>query len=480
VVLVALSLVSLCANLRSNRRLSRSLSATITSLQRQATHDHLTDLPNRAAFLSELAEAVACSETIGIMFTDVDQFKAVNDNYGHSVGDTLLRELSQRFTATLGANNVVARIGGDEFVMLVRCLDSDEQLAATAERVRRRANERIVAGDATIFPTLSIGLLRWSPEDGLITPDELLHRADLALYAAKRSGRDRATTYTPAMSQVIADKIAMASELRRAIEFNEFEVYYQPTVELATGRILGAEALLRWNHESHGLCAPDVFLDVAEETGLLVEIGRTALLESCRRFANLNSSRPDQDLSLTVNIAESELLAPGFRDFVEQALADSGLPGTALICEVREGVLTKDISIEAIESLQRLGVRLSLDDFGTGYSSLVQLRRFGVDQMKIARTFVAGVGINPADTAIVGAICDLGSGIGIEIVAEGVENQDQQRLLSAMGCRLGHGYLLGHPQTFTNFLKTVGRSEHQDLAAPVLTNNSARGSGGRA
>jgi diguanylate cyclase (GGDEF)-like protein len=411
-------------------------------LHHQAYHDPLTDLPNRALFMERVHEQLELpNQEIAVLFVDVDDFKTVNDSLGHAVGDALLVSVAARMRACVRPEDTVARLGGDEFaIMLPDVHDAAAQGRAVATRVLRAFELPVSAADELLSVHLSVGIAgsRESDSDG----DQLVRNADVAMYQAKSKGKARYELFEPAMADAIVRRHDLKEELGRAIERKQIVVQYQPIVELATGRIAAAEALVRWEHPARGLVPPSEFVPLAEETGLIVPLGRHVLHAACTQA----SSWPG-GLRMHVNLSVGELLARDLVTHVAEALATTGLEPSKLVLEITESQLLGDADAAAgrFEELRALGVAIALDDFGTGYSSLSYVHSLPLDILKIAKPFVDGLGQGGRDASFVGMIVDLARTLELQVIAEGIETPAQLTALRAVGAELGQGYLLGRP-----------------------------------
>ena len=421
------------------------------ALLHQAFHDTLTALPNRALFADRLGQALARRERrpteAAVLFLDIDRFKWVNDSLGHAAGDELLVGVAHRLQRVLRPGDTVARFGGDEFVVLCEEMGSGDEALLVADRMRHVLAAPFELGGREIGLTASIGiaLASTSTHD---TPDALLRDADAAMYRAKERGRDRVELFDDQMRSRAMARLETESALRRALEYGQMKVYYQPVVKLSTGRVAGVEALVRWNHPERGLVSPSEFITVAEETGLIVALGGFVLTEACLQVARWNCRHPaSPPLTVSVNLSAHQLRTRGLRDLVIRALKQSGLQPRFLCLEITETALVEDAdaSRAALDGLKDLGVTLAVDDFGTGYSSLIYLRRFPVGVLKIDRSFVVGLGTNAEDTAIVSGVVGLARALGMLAVAEGVETPEQAVRLAELGCPLGQGYHWSKP-----------------------------------
>jgi diguanylate cyclase (GGDEF)-like protein/PAS domain S-box-containing protein len=420
---------------------------TAERLQWAATHDDLTGLPNRTELLNRVDAVLAASAVgdVAVLFIDLDNFKVVNDSLGHEIGDTLLTAMSVRLREVVGPDAELARFGGDEFIVVLR--DGARDAMEVAERVRNAVRAAVDVEGTELFVSTSIGV-SINDREG-VTAAELLRDADAAMYRAKARGRDCIEAFAPGTHETTALALRTASELRRGLERGEIVPYFQPIVELTTGHVTGFEALARWLHPDRGLLAPDQFLPMAEETGLIDAIGATILRDTLAQFARWRARElPFADGTIAVNIGTRQVVDPAFAELVASVLAESGIPADSLWLEITETALLADVkaSTVALRNLRSLGLHLAVDDFGTGYSSLTYLKRFPVEAIKIDRTFVAGLGLDAEDTTIVEAVVNLGHSFGIDVVAEGLETPLQLARLRALGCDRGQGYLFGRPR----------------------------------
>ncbi len=420
-------------------------------LERQAFHDHLTGLPNRALFLDRaghaLARAARRGGEVAVLFLDLDEFKVVNDSLGHEAGDRLLVSVAGRLRACLRPGDTVARLGGDEFVVLLED-DGRGEAPRVAGRIAGGLRRSFVLEGHEVSVTASIGVAFGDPARG--DPGDLLREADLAMYRAKERGKARHEVFEEAMNARALERLRLEGDLRRAAAdpAQEFAVHYQPKVSLETGEIVGTEALLRWEHPERGLLFPEEFVALAEETGLIVPLGRWVLEEACRKTRGWQTRRPGgRPLEVGVNLSARQFRHEGLIGEVAGILKDTGLEHGTLDLEITEGVAMGDAgtTVGRLGLLKGLGVKLSVDDFGTGYSSLSYLKRFPVDHLKIDGSFVAGLGDDPKDETIVSNMVDLARGLGLQATAEGVETGEQLRRLRAMGCDVAQGYLFSEP-----------------------------------
>jgi diguanylate cyclase (GGDEF)-like protein len=417
-------------------------------LHHQAYHDPLTDLPNRALFMERVREEIASRQAaVAVLFVDLDDFKIVNDSLGHSVGDALLVSVAGRPRACVRPQDVVARLGGDEFAIMLPGVDEtpiDAEHVAT--RILRAFNAPLEAGDERVSIHLSIGIAdTWSSGgDG----DRLIRDADVAMYHAKSTGKGRFEFFDPAMAAAILRRHDMKEELLKALEREQIVVQYQPIVSLATGRISAAEALVRWEHPVRGLVPPSEFIPLAEETGLILSLGRHVLKEACAQCRRWREADPHADpLRMHVNLSAAELRAETLVAEIGQVLDEAEIPPTQLVLEITESQLLDDAtgSAERFAELRALGVRIALDDFGTGYSSLSYLHSLPLDALKIAKPFVDGLTGGGREAGFVSMIIDLAKTLELEVIAEGIETSAQLEALRDLGAALGQGFLLGRP-----------------------------------
>ncbi|GAA0545592.1 hypothetical protein GCM10010172_29060 [Paractinoplanes ferrugineus] len=413
---------------------------------REAHHDPVTGLPNRALFLKilnrVLASRVISTDPTSVLFIDLDRFKAVNDSLGHEAGDQLLALVARRLRGCVRASDTTARLGGDEFAAILH--DSPKEAATiVGDRIVAAIKEPFRVAGREIFIGASVGVAvsRESAEKS----EALLHNADVAMYRAKKDGPGRVLVYEPYMHAEALDHLSLRGDLQRALREGEFRLQYQPLVRLADGVPAGVEALIRWHSPTRGLVSPVDFIPMAEEFGLIVEIGQWALETSARQVAAWRREFPD--LGLNVNVSGHQLVHPRFADNVMRALAIAGLPSSAVTLELTESVLMSepDLGKAALHTLRSLGVQLSIDDFGTGYSSLAYLRELPVDELKIDRAFIARAELTGEDLALVRTIVELAQILGLRTVAEGIENAAQLLALRGLGCGYGQGYHLCRP-----------------------------------
>jgi diguanylate cyclase (GGDEF)-like protein/PAS domain S-box-containing protein len=416
-------------------------------LTHQAFHDPLTGLANRALFRDRVRHALALRrrtlQPLAVLFLDLDGFKAINDSLGHAHGDRLLGAVAGRLQACVRPGDTVARLGGDEFAVLLEELDGVHVAQQVAQRFIAELQSPFALDGHDVVVGASVGLALAEVDDDA---DELLRNADLAMYRAKTLGKNRCEIFEPDMHAAALDRMAIENDLRHAVVRDELRLHYQPVVELATGRVVGVEALLRWQHPERGLVSPLDFISVAEESGIIVPVGRWVLTEALRQVARWRRET-GLPLRLSVNISARQLQAPRLAEHVAKTLRSTGVSPNDLVLEITESMLVDDAerTIAKLHLLRELGVRLAIDDFGTGYSSLNYLRRLPVDVLKIDRSFVQGIGTEDELTSLTGAIVGIGRDLGLDTVAEGIEEPEQLAALRAMGCELGQGYLYARP-----------------------------------
>jgi diguanylate cyclase (GGDEF)-like protein/PAS domain S-box-containing protein len=427
-------------------------------LQHRAFHDALTGLANRHLFRDRVDHAVARSQRHGgafaVLFLDLDGFKGVNDSMGHQAGDQLLRVVGERLREATRGQDTPARLGGDEFAVLVEEMTDQVDAARVADRILETIRAPIELNGVRVQVDASIGIAVAGAEvrtaDLFLRndTDALLRNADIAMYMAKNSGRGRYEIFEPAMHVRVVERLKLESDLRAAIEDDQFELHYQPIVELATGAVAGAEALLRWRHPERGLVSPGEFIPAAEETGAIVEIGRWVLAEACRQLRIWDLRFPTGDpLKVSVNVSVRQLEDDQLVADVEHALQTSGICPSQLTLEITESAVMSDTQrfTELLQALKALGVHLAVDDFGTGYSNLAYMKHFPFDVLKIDRQFVDGLTRGTQDLALVQLIVSMGQTFGLDTVAEGIEEHDQLERFRDLKCTHGQGFLFAKP-----------------------------------
>jgi diguanylate cyclase (GGDEF)-like protein len=412
-----------------------------------ATHDALTGLPNRMLFMDRLEQSLVRAQRrntlVGVMFIDLDRFKRVNDTLGHASGDALICEVAQRLRSATRAEDVVARLGGDEFGVVIDVARISHVLQVV-EKILGVVSEPYRIAERELFSSCSIGVSVY-PNDGS-DGTSLLKHADTAAFTAKNGGRNRFQLYDAAMNTMAEERLQLETELHYALERDEFLFHYQPKLNLETGRIQGVEALIRWNHPGKGLLSPAVFLELLEEGGGIVKVGRTLLRSACFQTASWHAAG-FANLDVAVNISGKEFWHNNLVADVREALQQSGLPPHSLHLELTEGIFMQDVeaAVSIILALKALGVAVAIDDFGTGYSSLAHLKRFPLDILKIDRYFVKDIPHAPVNEALISSILALCRGLKLGTVAEGVENREQLEVLRKLGCQVVQGYFISRP-----------------------------------
>lgn len=419
-------------------------------LQRSVFHDGLTGLPNRDFFMDRLAQMIARSKRRGdspyaVMFLDGDRFKRVNDSLGHIAGDQLLMNLSARLKDCLREEDTLARLGGDEFGILLEDIEDPEYAVVVANRIQTSLEDPFKIEDQEIVFGVSIGIALGdvSYED----PTAPLRDADIAMYESKAKGRQRFTMFDPSMGTRAANLMQMENDLRAALEKNQFVVYYQPIMELGATDITGFEALIRWQHPEEGLVGPDEFIGIAEDTGMIMDIGDWILGEACHQIVDWQKQYNNEELTVSVNLSPEQLRQPDIVQRISARIDESGVCPACVKLEITESTIMRNPAEtrKKLEALRDLGLRFSIDDFGTGYSSLAQLGQFPIDILKIDRSFISAMGDPDGGTDIVRTILELGKALGMEVIAEGVETEEDQSTLQSMNCPYAQGFLFSRP-----------------------------------
>ena len=444
--------------------------------------DTLTELPNRLYFLDKLESALAARGTQGarpfsVLFLDLDRFKLVNDSLGHAAGDQLLTGVARRLRSCVRgqdatgrsdrAATTVARLGGDEFAVLLEGLRDESDAGLVAERILRRLSAAFTIEGRQVFAGVSIGI---AAGDSGETPEDLLRNADTAMYHAKARGRGRFEAFHPGLRAKAMARMELEADLQRALEAGEFALHYQPKVSLADRRITGFEALIRWQHPSRGLLYPVEFISIAEDTGLIIPLGKWILREACRQMAEWHRSVPRRPaLSVSVNISFKQLAESGLAEDIERILAETGLSPSGLRVEMTESSLMEnaETAVATLRRLRELNIGLEIDDFGTGYSSLSYLRQLPFDTVKIDRSFVSELGTTDDSSEIVSTILQLAKSMNLDVVAEGVETEEQLARLKKMGCRCGQGYYFSRPVDAAGACRLVRETDPLPPAAAL-------------
>jgi diguanylate cyclase (GGDEF)-like protein len=436
-------------------------------LAHQALHDPLTGLPNRTLFLDRLELALARSKrlekAVAVLFLDLDRFKVINDSLGHEAGDRLLVELAARLQGVLRPGDTVARFGGDEFTVLCDEISGERDAVLIAERVAEAVSAPFLLDETEAFLTASSGIALAGAET---RAEALIRDADAAMYRAKEKGRARYELFDEVMRARAVERLETENALHRAIERGEFRVHYQPAVDLETGRAVAVEALVRWDSPKFGLLGPEEFISLAEETGLILPLGSAVLHEACRQWQLWNARGSGQTPRMSVNLSARQLGQPDLVQTVASVLAETGIDPSSLCLEITESVVVEDAegALRTLQALKDQGVQIGLDDFGTGYASLSLLKRLPVDILKVDRSFVGGLGSDPADAPIVSAVVRLAHELGLTAIAEGVENAEQVAELRAIGCRYAQGFFFARPQDPARL--TALMTNHADTYRP--------------
>ena len=431
------------------------------TLRQRAFHDALTGLPNRLLLSDRISRSIADAgdhgHQFGLMMLDLDHFKEVNDTLGHGVGDRLLAEVASRMQAGVRACDTVARLGGDEFAILLPDVRRGDDLAEMARKILRQFDEPFLIDGRELFVTTSIGIALYPDDSDSI--DALYKYADSAMYHAKKMGRNNFQFYAREFTLRLLERMETEAALRKAQKHGELALHYQPQIELQSGRLIGAEALLRWNRPDHGLVGPDCFIRLAEESGLIVDIGEWVLASACRSAVSWNRKRKNP-VRIAVNVSTRQFVRNDLAGTVSRILSETGCSPAWLELEITESLLIEDSpdTASTLEALHRMGISIAIDDFGTGYSALSYLHRFPVRQIKIDRSFVQGVPAQRDKRELTRAMLSIAAALGLETVAEGVESPQQADYLLAHGCRQAQGYLFGQPMPAAEFEAVLARN----------------------
>ena len=429
-------------------------------LAHQAFHDPVTNLANRALFTDRVQHALRSTVRMGslicVMFLDLDDFKTVNDSLGHPAGDAVLKEVAQRLDGVVRPADTVARFGGDEFAILLDGVEDSNEAAAVAERLLKALEVPTIVEGKQVYTRASVGICMSDADLLSQDAEELLRNADVAMYMAKRDQKSSYRLFEPMMQERVVERLELRGELQRAIDLGQLEVYYQPVVRLGSGTDYGVEALLRWNHPTRGIMPPSSFIPLAEETGLIVSVGKWVLGEACHKGVELQGRFPQSEpLTISVNLSVKQLQSESIVDDVREALERSGLPPVSLVLEITETVMLADAdtAVARLRALKELGVRIAMDDFGTGYSSLSYLSRLPIDILKMDRSFLSE---EISGNGLAAAILAIGDQFGLEVVAEGIEHQAQIDSLQSLGFGLGQGFLFGKPMQDSELAAYLG------------------------
>lgn len=454
----------------AQQKAARQVKVKQQYLEFAAHHDPLTHLPNRLMFEDTLKRTVSEARDDGSCFAvfliDLDNFKFFNDQYGHHIGDKMVAEIANRLRRMMRGNDLVARLDGDEFVVIQKNLHDRNSATEVAKRVMAVANAPFEYRGFTLKSAVSIGISCF-PDDvhgdeaGELMGEEIVNNASVALQEAKSCGRAQFQMFNESMRRNLTARIRLEQDLKMALAQDQFEVYYQPKIDIQTRRITGAEALVRWHHPVDGFISPEVFVPVAEEAGLIIELGEWILRTACRQTFELQQMG-FCGLNVAVNISAVQFTDGNLLPMVSRALADTRLPPELLELEITESAVMHDPEevVNSLHELSRFGMRLAIDDFGTGYSSLAYLKRFPVDTLKIDRAFIMDVSCDDDDMAIVEAVLGLGKHFNMKVVAEGVEDEAQLQILRAQGCDLAQGYFIGRPMRLDDYVEWLQRWPH--------------------
>ncbi len=463
-LLAALSMLLFLALSGSRRRDVVLVRDQADELQYQAFHDALTGLPNRVLVIDRATQMLGRAQRIrapaAALFIDLDDFRQINDGFGHPAGDELLQTIAARLQAVVRGGDTVGRLGGDEFVALVEPGSFEIAPEFVAERILEVLRQPITLrtpSRSTVTITASMGV---ATAQGL-SAEALMREAHVALYEAKQAGRDRYVLFRSAMEATLQARLRLQADLREALARDELFLLYQPTMDLQTQRVVGVEALIRWRHPARGVIAPDTFIPLAEETGLIVPIGRWVLAEACKQAAVWHDE--SHSVQVSVNVSARQLDHKNLLEDVQGALADSDLEPSALTLEITETALMRDAdsTTQQLKKLKALGVQIAIDDFGTGYSSLAYLSQFPVDVLKIDRTFVTGLSDSADSRALAHTLIQLGKTLGLETLAEGIEEEAQLEILKHEQCDLGQGYLFARPLVPEDIQSYLSPMAHQ-------------------
>lgn len=466
---IILELQKTAAEIRDhNSNLEEMVEERTRKIEYQAYHDALTGLPNRPCFRNRLdatlQKARRSARPLAVLFLDLDNFKTINDSLGHEAGDQLLKGIAERLTACMRTGDTVARMGGDEFTMLLENIDSVEEAIEVTERILTSLRQPLNLGAREVFPSGSIGInfTREVDQDA----DGMLRDADTAMYHAKSNGKANYAVFDSTMSEKVVERMQLEASLQSALERNEFIIHYQPLINLETGFMSGAEALLRWNHSQLGIIQPGKFIPIAEETGLIVPIGYWVLEEACRQTKRWQEQYPAAPpFTINVNLSGRQLQRDDVVERVQEVLEKTGMEPALLKLEITESVMMKDIegTVAKLHRLKALGVKLAMDDFGTGYSSMANLSLFPLDTVKIDRSFVQNLADQEQAVSIVAAIINLSHALHMDVTGEGIETPDHVSYLQSMGCQIGQGYYFDRPMPPTNMGEKINANDNTHI-----------------
>ncbi len=434
---------SVASVISTNRDITERVLAEQALLE-LATHDPLTGLVNRVALLDEITRALSAGQrtarSTAVLMVDLDRFKNVNDSLGHAVGDALLQAAANRLTGAIRGGDLVGRTGGDEFIVVMRDLDDPAEAVSAAWRLVEEFRRPFPTADGELFSTVSIGV---AVSTDTSEPADLMREADTALFDAKGDGRDRVSAFNEQLRATVTSRLAIEGDLRRALERGQLAVWYQPEVDLVTGAVIAAEALVRWHHPSGELYSADRFVEVAEETGMILDIGDWVLREACMQAAAWAVDREDRPITVRVNVSALQLAEGGLLAALDDALATSGLDPAHLCLEITETALLRETTVarDNLAGIRDRGIRIAIDDFGTGYASLTYLHRYPIDVLKVDRSFITDITVNEYDRRLVGGLIALARHLELSVTAEGVETHDQAEVLRELGCPGAQGYL---------------------------------------
>ncbi len=438
-------------------------------LMRIALQDSLTRLPNRRMILGRLAHKLkdAC-RPFALLFLDFNRFKLINDSLGHSVGDQLLKAIAERLQTQISPHDLLGRLGGDEFLLLIDGVETDAAAVQQAQRIQEALRAPFFVVQSEVFLSASIGIVL---SQNYQRPEEMLRDADIAMYRAKSKESGEYRIFEPNMLVQAKGQLRLETDLRRAIERQEFALYFQPIICLSTREVIGFESLVRWHHPQRGWISPGQFIPIAEETGLIIPIGEWVLTEACRQMQHWQQRyRYAYPLTVGVNFSPKQFAQPNLLAHIDRILAQTGFDARYLKLEITESaVMDSPEQAEAIlQQLRARHIQISIDDFGTGYSSLKYLHRFSVDTLKIDRSFVMGLGTQSENLHIVRTVITLAQTLGLDVIAEGIETEAQLEQLKALGCPYGQGYLFAKPLDLTSVESLLVRSRHQRLQRPIV------------